>query len=69
MVSRKDDAVENDNDIPDALKPHAWFVAYAPSDNPEIALAVFIEHGEHGSSACGPIARKLIKAYLEPADV
>ncbi|MBW1835462.1 MAG: penicillin-binding protein 2 [Deltaproteobacteria bacterium] len=69
VVSRREDDVENDNDIPDALKPHAWFVAYAPSDNPEIALAVFVEHGEHGSSTCGPIARELIKAYLEPADV
>ncbi len=69
VVSRKEGAVENDNDIPDAFKAHAWFVAYAPSDNPKIALAVFIEHGEHGSSACGPIARELIKAYLEPADV
>ena len=49
------------------LRPHAWFVAYAPSDNPKIAISVIVEHGEHGSSTAGPIARELIKAYLFPA--
>jgi penicillin-binding protein 2 len=46
------------------LKDHAWFVAYAPADNPQIAVAVIVEHGEHGSSAAAPLARELIKAYL-----
>ena len=46
------------------LKPHAWFVAYAPSDDPQIAVVVIIEHGEHGSSTAAPIARELIKTYL-----
>lgn len=45
-------------------KPHAWFVAYAPAENPKIAVAVIIEHGEHGSSAAGPVARDIIKNYL-----
>jgi penicillin-binding protein 2 len=45
-------------------KPHAWFVAYAPAENPKIAVAVIIEHGEHGSSAAGPVARDIIKSYL-----
>ena len=45
-------------------KPHAWFVAYAPSVNSEIAVVVLVEHGEHGSSAAAPIARELIKTYL-----
>jgi len=48
------------------LKPHAWFVAYAPSENPRIAVAVIVEHGEHGSSAAAPIAGELIEAYLAP---
>jgi len=46
---------------------HAWFVAYAPSENPQLAIAVIIEHGEHGSSAAAPVARELIKTYLEGA--
>ncbi|HBN26645.1 MAG TPA: penicillin-binding protein 2 [Desulfobacteraceae bacterium] len=45
-------------------KPHAWFAAYAPSVNSEIAVVVLVEHGEHGSSAAAPIARELIKTYL-----
>ena len=47
-------------------KDHAWFVAYGPSTEPKIAVAVIVEHGEHGSSAAAPIASELIKTYLEP---
>ncbi|HEX8948033.1 MAG TPA: penicillin-binding protein 2 [Dissulfurispiraceae bacterium] len=43
---------------------HAWFVAFAPVDNPSIALSVFVEHGGHGASAAAPIAKKAIEAYL-----
>ncbi len=50
---------------PDFLKSHAWFVAYAPSNAPKIALAVIIEHGEHGSSAAGPIAREIIRLFIK----
>jgi penicillin-binding protein 2 len=65
VVSRKEEEDEIDEeDIPDHLKPHAWFVAYAPSENPKIAVAVVVEHGEHGSGAAAPIAREVIKAYL-----
>ncbi len=46
-------------------KDHAWFVAYAPCENPKIAVTVIVEHGEHGSSAAAPIASSLIKRYLE----
>jgi penicillin-binding protein 2 len=46
------------------IKPHAWFVAYAPADDPKIAVAVIVEHGEHGSSTAGPVAREMIKTYL-----
>jgi penicillin-binding protein 2 len=65
VVSRKEDEEETpEEDIPDHLKPHAWFVAYAPSENPKIAAAVVVENGEHGSSAAAPIAREVIKTYL-----
>ena len=63
VISRKDDEVE-DAVLADHLKPHAWFVAYAPAMDPAIAVAVLVEHGEHGSSAAAPIAREMIKAYL-----
>lgn len=65
ILSRKEDEEETpEEDIPDHLKPHAWFVAYAPSENPKIAVAVVVENGEHGSSAAAPIAREVIKTYL-----
>lgn len=43
---------------------HAWFVAVAPVDKPEIALSVFVEHGGHGGSAAAPLAKKAIEAYF-----
>ncbi len=49
-------------------KDHAWFVAYAPSENPQIAVSVIVEHGEHGSSAAAPIAREVIRSYLNVPD-
>jgi penicillin-binding protein 2 len=52
-------------DAEETIKAHAWFVAYAPSADPVIAVVVMIEHGEHGSSTAAPIAGKLIDAYLK----
>ncbi|MGD2080451.1 MAG: penicillin-binding protein 2 [Nitrospirota bacterium] len=46
------------------FRDHAWFVAFAPEEEPEIALAVFVEHGGHGGSAAAPIAKKAIEAYM-----
>ncbi len=50
-------------------KDHAWFVAYATVNNEpsRIAVAVLVEHGEHGSSSAGPIARAVIEAALRDA--
>ena len=66
VISRKDDEEETEDEakIADHLKAHAWFVAYAPSEAPRIAVAVVVENGEHGSSAATPIAREMIKSYL-----
>jgi penicillin-binding protein 2 len=38
---------------------HAWFIGFAPADNPKIAVAVLVENGRHGGSAAAPIARAL----------
>lgn len=43
---------------------HALFVAYAPFDNPEIAVAVVMEHAGHGGTASGPVARAMLAAYF-----
>ncbi|MBW2054356.1 MAG: penicillin-binding protein 2 [Deltaproteobacteria bacterium] len=65
VVGRKNDSNLSEKDLPDHFKAHAWFVAYAPSVNSQIAVAVLVEHGEHGSSAAAPIAREIIRTYLE----
>ena len=53
-------------------RDHAWFVSYAPVENPQIAVVVMIEHGGHGASAAAPLAKKMIEKYIEmqnrPAD-
>ena len=54
--------------LSDATKDHGWFVAYAPVDNPKIAVAVVVEHGGHGGSTAAPIAKKVIEEYLKNAD-
>jgi penicillin-binding protein 2 len=45
-------------------KDHAWFIAYAPTDNPKIALSIVVEQGGHGGSTSAPIAAEIISYYL-----
>lgn len=47
-----------------ASRHRAWFVAYAPADNPQIAVAVLLESGAWGASASGPIVRKILDVWL-----
>ena len=57
-----------DINVSDLNKDHALFISYAPAENlsikPQIAIAVFVENGEHGSSVAGPIAKAVTDAYL-----
>ncbi len=46
-------------------KEHAVFVGFAPFDNPKIAVAVIVENAGYGSVAAAPIARDVIKAFLQ----
>jgi penicillin-binding protein 2 len=50
--------------IPERFRDHAWFMAYAPVDDPRIVIAVFVEHGGHGSTVAAPIAKRVIEAYF-----
>jgi len=49
-------------------KSHAWFMGYAPADNPRIAVAVLVEHGGGGSAVAAPVARHVLDALLLPPD-
>jgi len=56
--------VESEDAVPRRLRDHAWFVAYAPSDDPKIAVSVIVEHMGHGGAVAAPIAREIIAEYL-----
>ena len=60
----KVDEVYNAHKIPEHLRDHALFVAYAPYDKPKIALAIVLENGGGGSSNGGAVARKILDFYL-----
>jgi penicillin-binding protein 2 len=49
-------------------KDHAWFTSYAPAENPEIVVTVFVEHGGMGGEAAAPIAKQILEAYLKLKD-
>jgi len=53
-----------EEDIPYKYRDHAWFTCFAPAENPEIAVTVLVEHGLHGSSGAGPIAKAIMKEYF-----
>ena len=50
--------------IPENLRDHALFIAFAPADNPKIALALIVENGGWGVEVAGPIARHVLDYYL-----
>jgi penicillin-binding protein 2 len=54
-------------DIAERMRDHALFVAFAPLEDPRIAVAVVVENGESGSRVAAPIARKVMEAYLRTA--
>jgi penicillin-binding protein 2 len=59
----------NAEEIKKELRDHALFIAFAPADNPRIAVAVVVENGGGGSSTAAPIARKLIDRWLREETV
>ncbi|GAP20960.1 penicillin-binding protein 2 [Leptolinea tardivitalis] len=50
---------------PENWPSHAWFMSYAPYDDPEIAVMAFVYNGGEGASVAAPIARRIIDAYFE----
>jgi len=45
--------------------PHAWFAGYAPADDPEIAIAVVVEHSGEGATYAAPLLRAVVEAYFQ----
>jgi len=56
--------VYDEETLTEFRRKHAWFIAFAPVDNPTIAVAVLVENGGGGSSVAAPVARAVIDAHL-----
>ena len=64
VIGIKQNEKYNEKLVNERHRDHALFIAYAPAENPTIALAVIVENGGHGGSAAGPIARQVMDYYL-----
>lgn len=62
---KSNEELEKEDEIPYKYRDHAWFVAFAPYEKPEIAVAVLVEHGGHGGTTAAPIAQKIFKKYFQ----
>jgi penicillin-binding protein 2 len=56
------------DDMPEEMRHHVWFVCFAPYEKPEIAIAVFVEHGQNSSRVAVPIAADFLRAYTRVRD-
>ncbi len=54
----------NEDEIDFKLRDHALFIAFAPANNPQIAVAVIVENGGHGGSVAAPVAGKIMRQFL-----
>jgi len=65
VIKMAQDFKKGDMDrMPLKFRDHAWFVAYAPFEDPVISVTVLVEHGGYGGAAAAPIAKKVIEKYL-----
>jgi penicillin-binding protein 2 len=51
-------------DLPYEIRDHAWFVAFAPVDDPQIVVTAMVEHGGHGGSAAAPIVKAVMQEFF-----
>ncbi|MCZ6619464.1 MAG: penicillin-binding protein 2 [Gammaproteobacteria bacterium] len=66
VVEIKQGEEYDEEELDEYSRKHAWFIAFAPADDPAIALAVLVENGGGGSSVAAPIAREVIDHFLLP---
>ncbi len=68
-LSQEDDEAPQLEDVPEQLRDHSLFIAYAPADAPRVAVAVIVEHSGSGSAVAAPIARRILDLALRTPDV
>jgi penicillin-binding protein 2 len=64
VVTVKQTESTKHKDADERKREHAWFIAFAPADDPKIAISVLVENAGFGASNAAPIARKVIDSYL-----
>lgn len=64
QVIKQKERLKKEAIVPYAFRDHALFVAYAPAHDPQIAIAVVVEHGMHGATAAAPVARAILSSYF-----
>ena len=64
----RNESVDNQKTVPERLRDHSWFVAFAPAEDPRIAVALIVENGGFGSAVAAPIVRKVMDTYLLDAE-
>ena len=64
VVGMKSGEKYDEKRVKEHHRDHALFIAYAPADDPKIALALLVENGGHGGSTAAPIAREVFDYYL-----
>ena len=60
----KQDEEYDESKIPKKMRDHALFIAYAPVEDPQIAVAVIVENGGHGGATAAPVAKQVMDAWL-----
>lgn len=66
VVQIKQNTKYNAAALAEEHRDHSWFIAFAPANDPQIAIAVIVENGGFGASAAAPIARQLSDFYVLP---
>ncbi|MDH5738326.1 MAG: penicillin-binding protein 2 [Gammaproteobacteria bacterium] len=56
--------VYDEEELDERNRKHAWFIAFAPVENPQIAVAVLVENGGGGSAIAAPVARQVVDHHL-----
>ncbi len=69
VVAIKQGERYNRDKVQERHRDHALFIAYAPAEAPEIAVAVMVENGESGSGVAAPVARAVLDAWLLPPEL
>ncbi len=61
-------ALKDSKSLPKEEREHAWFIGFAPKNNPMISFAIIVEHGGYGGETAAPIAKQVLEAFFKDDD-